>query len=69
MNKFKKINTKGYALTKLWYEKGKHFNYDHDSLQDASDFVNILWKSTQKVGFGIAGNGKSIYMVGLYYPG
>ena len=60
---------KGYALSKLWYEKGKHFKYNHENFQDASDFTQIIWKSTQKVGFGIASNGRSVYMVGLYYPG
>lgn len=55
-------------MSRLWYNTGKHFNYEYESLQDAESFAQIIWKSTKMVGFGISRNNKTIYMIAVYYP-
>ena len=51
--------------TDMWYEEVKDYDFDNPGFaMDTGHFTQVVWKSTKKVGFGIAGN----YVVGRYEP-
>jgi hypothetical protein len=53
--------------TQRWYDKGQAYMYFQDKKYDPTPapFVNMIWRSTTRVGFGV--DGKAV--VALYCPG
>ena len=53
------------SATDWWYNEIKHYDYSKPMLTEMTQqFTQLIWKSTTKVAFGIAG----AFVVGWYYP-
>ena len=51
--------------TNLWYDEVKDYDFAKGEFgMDTGHFTQLVWKGTQKAGFGISGN----YVVGRYAP-
>ena len=56
-------------MTKLWYSSGRSFDYERaNSLQNADTFTQVIWKSTQEIGLGLARQDNNVYIICLYFP-
>ncbi len=54
---------------KNWYKENVYYNYNNPGFsQQTGHFTQVVWKSTQKIGFGIAKNGQRTVVVANYYP-
>jgi hypothetical protein len=56
----------------IWYNQGRNYDYDSEKYSlDIGNFAQIIWKSSQQVGFGytIDSVDETVYLVALYYPG
>lgn len=54
---------------KNWYKENIYYNYQNPGFSSQTGhFTQLVWKSTQKIGFGIATNGQRIVVVADYYP-
>jgi uncharacterized protein YkwD len=60
----------GTEIAEIWYDEGD--SYDFESVQFAphsNNFTQMIWKNTQKVGFGFSVNDDDhLYVVAYYYP-
>lgn len=53
------------SATDWWYDEIKLYDYNKPIFAtDTQQFTQLIWKSTTKVAFGIAG----AFVVGRYYP-
>jgi len=70
------VDYKGAEMTEEWYKEVEDPGYDFKNPgfnSGTGQFTQIIWKSTQEVGFGIAKSIKDentahVYVVGFYYP-
>jgi len=52
-----------------WYNEINMYNYGSPGFgMNTGHFTQVVWKSTTKVGVGIATNGRTIWVVGRYSP-
>ena len=52
-----------------WYSEYKYYNYSNPGFsQKTGHFTQVVWKSSNKIGFGIAKNGSRTVVVADYYP-
>jgi len=52
-----------------WYNEINEYNFNNPGFSGATGhFTQVVWKSTTKVGVGIATNGQTIWVVGRYSP-
>jgi len=52
-----------------WYNEEGQYNYNSGDSNGATlHFTQVVWKSSEKLGLGIAINGNSVYIVGNYFP-
>ena len=56
-------------ICKNWYEEKNRYNYELNSFQkETNNFTQMIWSSTNEVGFGCFNNDKKYCYVALYYP-
>ncbi|GAA42437.2 Golgi-associated plant pathoproteinsis- protein 1 [Clonorchis sinensis] len=60
----------GQQATQMWYDEIHVHQYVEQFQPQSGHFTQVIWKGTQKAGFGRASSsdGKSIYVVGRYTP-
>jgi len=52
-----------------WYNEGQNYNYEKNKFQKGTGhFTQIVWKNTEKVGFGIKNDKSKMVVVAYYYP-
>ncbi|CEF66130.1 CAP domain-containing protein [Strongyloides ratti] len=57
------------TIVKKWYDEEKLWNYQSTgSIPGAGHFTQLVWRGSQRAGFGIAANGRDVYIVCRYYP-
>ena len=63
------IKEKEEDICKNWYEEKNRYNYELNSFQKkTNNFTQMIWSSTNEVGFGCFNNDKKYCYVALYYP-
>jgi len=59
----------GISATQLWYSVVSKFDEEGEMSAEGASFTQIIWKSTQEAGFGVAkGADGKFYFVGEYFP-
>ena len=58
----------GEEATTEWYNEIKQHNFKKEFQSGTGHFTQVIWKSTQEVGFGVANKGSTYYVVANYYP-
>lgn len=62
-------NYNGISATQLWYSVVSKFDEEGELSSEGASFTQIVWKSTQLVGFGIAkSKSGKFYFVAEYFP-
>ncbi|CAH8458835.1 unnamed protein product [Dicrocoelium dendriticum] len=64
------IQLNGKQLTLRWYGEIIKFNFGQEKQHSSGNFSQIVWKSTQRAGFGrqVTANGCGIYIAAYYAP-
>ncbi|VDN38391.1 unnamed protein product [Dibothriocephalus latus] len=62
--------TVGEEATYAWYNEGLNYDFNENGDQGFGHFTQIVWRGTEKVGFGMARSKdkKSLYIVARYFP-
>jgi len=63
---FKKILYLGEMIVKFWYDQRQKYDIHNES--SATDFTQLVWKKSNKIGVGHAYNGHKLYVIVLYKP-
>ena len=58
----------GDMATTDWYDEIKQYDFNGDYQNGTGHFTQVVWKNTREVGFGVANEGKTYYVVANYYP-
>ena len=58
----------GAMATDSWYSEIKDHNFRKDFQGKSGHFSQLVWKSSEQVGFGIANKGERYFVVANYYP-
>lgn len=59
----------GGDISHEWYQEEQNYAYDGKCTPETGHFTQIVWKSTQKVGFGFAMDESGLfYVVANYFP-
>jgi hypothetical protein len=53
-------------IVKSWYDQRQQYNIDNES--SATDFTQLVWKNSKKIGVGHAYNGHQLYVIVVYKP-
>lgn len=59
------------AVCRSWYEEYKEYNFDTEprGILKAGQFTQMVWKSSQELGIGLARTSKGkVIVVATYYP-
>ncbi len=56
----------GEMIVKSWYDQ--HQQYDINNESSATDFTQLVWKKSRKIGVGHAYNGHKLYVIVIYKP-
>jgi glioma pathogenesis-related protein 2 len=52
-----------------WYQENIYYNYSNPGFNTKTGhFTQVVWKSSKKIGFGIARNGTKVVVVADYFP-
>ncbi|KAF7256133.1 hypothetical protein EG68_07221 [Paragonimus skrjabini miyazakii] len=64
------LTISGTEVARLWYKHSANYDYSENNQFDKRNFTQIVWKNTERVGFGCAINEdfKTVFMVGHYWP-
>ncbi|KAF8562142.1 hypothetical protein P879_11434 [Paragonimus westermani] len=64
------LTISGTEVARLWYKHSANYDYTENNQYDKRNFTQIVWKNTERVGFGCAINEdfKTVFMVGHYWP-
>ena len=56
-------------VCEIWYNEKNKYNFDLNTYQKGTGhFTQMIWKETQKIGFGYLNNNGKIYFLALYSP-
>ena len=58
----------GPMATDNWYNEISEHNFRKDFQSNTGHFTQLVWKSSEQVGFGIANRGERYFVVANYYP-
>ena len=58
----------GAMATDSWYSEIKDHNFRKDFQSKTGHFTQLVWKTSEQVGFGIASRGERYFVVANYYP-
>ncbi|KAB0800353.1 hypothetical protein PPYR_06093 [Photinus pyralis] len=54
---------------KAWYDENKFYNYDSETVQTkALHFTQVIWRSSRRLGIGVARGNNGVYLVCNYDP-
>uniref|UniRef100_A0A3B1J027 SCP domain-containing protein n=1 Tax=Astyanax mexicanus TaxID=7994 RepID=A0A3B1J027_ASTMX len=52
-----------------WYNEIKDYNFSRPGFSSGTGhFTQVVWKDTKEVGYGVATDGKTVFVVGQYLP-
>eukprot|EP00939_MAST-03C_sp_MAST-3C-sp1_P003777 g3777.t1 len=60
----------GEKVCQIWYDEGEAYDYNEPGWnKDCTNFTQMIWKSTKKIGVGVAKRPDGmVYIVAHYYP-
>jgi len=53
-------------IVQSWFDQRRQYDINNES--SATDYTQLVWKNTTKIGVGHAYNGKQLYVIVIYKP-